>query len=841
MGTLWQDIRYGIRMLSKNPGFTAVAVLTLALGIGANTAIFSLVDALLLKSLPRVKNPQQLVLVTDNGWASLSYPLYERLRDGNQSLSGLSTAAGIDKRQMIVIGPGTAEAESVWAQAVSGDFFAVLGVSAVVGRTLTPHDDRPGDPRAVVVISHGLWQRRFRLDPAVVGGTITLNDVPFTIVGVAPRSFFGFVVGSRPDLWWPIQMIGQVDGADGAERLSSQDWGSQWLHIVGRPKPHVSNEQARAELDVIFNQMRSIQADELGLSGEKRQEYLSHRIELHAGGTGYSDLRGQFQKPLFFLMAIVGLVALVACANLAGLLLARGAARRREFSIRAALGAGRLFLVRQLVTESLLLAGLGGILGLLLAQWGVRLLTRYIPGYGETIQLTLTPDLRILAFTLAVSVFTGVFFGLIPAWQGSRADLATPLKKQAGSLMDRESRPFWNKALVVSQIALSCCLLIGATLFVRTLQRLKALDVGFDRRNLLVFQLDPGKGYDDGRRANLYEEVLRRLESLPGAESASISSLRSLGGSEWGWGPKNVIVEGSGLSAEQGMAVRGTAVGARYFETMGIPLLRGRDFGPQDEPLPEAGQTNRATRPVIIDQTSAHMLFGEENPLGRLLRGSGRGVSWPPLEVIGVVKDVIHKELRRGPRISLYGLETCRSGVMHFFHVRTLGSPLPVAGGIREIVRQVDPKVEVTRLQTVDDLVSSQLLRERAMAHLASFFSLSALALACLGLYGVLSYAVSRRTREIGVRMALGAQRYNVLSTVIRQGMTLTLIGCGLGVILAVALTRIVSSLLYGVTPTDPLTFALTVLLLGAVAFVSCWLPARRAARIDPMVALRYE
>jgi predicted permease len=469
MGILWRDLRYGIRMLGKNPGFTAVAILTLALSIGANTATFSLINALLWKALPGVKDPQQLVLVTDHGWASLSYPLYARLRDGSRSLSGLCTAAGIDRRRMTVTGPGSAEVEPVWAQAVSGDFFTTLGVSALVGRTLTLSDDRPGDPRAVVVISHGLWQRRFRLDPTVIGKTITLNDIPFTIVGVAPRRFFGFVVGSRPDLWWPLQMIPQVDGAAWAENLSSRDWASQWLQIMGRLKARVSPEQACAELDVIFAQMRSAQADELGLSGQKRQEYLSHRIELQVGGTGYSELRGEFGKPLFLIMAIVGLVVLVACANLAGLLLVRGAARQREFSVRAALGAGRLLLVRQLMMESLLLAGVGGILGLLLAQWGVRLLTRYIPGYGEIVQLTLTPDLRILLFTLAVSTFTGVLFGLIPAWQAGRADLVTPLKNQAGSLMDRESRQFWNKTLVVAQIALSCCLLIGAALFVRTL------------------------------------------------------------------------------------------------------------------------------------------------------------------------------------------------------------------------------------------------------------------------------------------------------------------------------------------------------------------------------------
>ncbi len=840
MTRLRQDIQYGVRMLRKNPGFTAVAVLTLALGIGANTAIFSLINALLLRPLPGIKDPHQLALVTDKGNSSLPYALYERLRDRSQSFSGLFTVEGPRKWKMTTVGQRAAGPESVQAQAVSGNYFDVLGVPAALGRTLTANDDLRGRPQAVVVLSYDFWQRRFGLNPAVLGTTITLNDTPFTVVGVSARGFSGLTVEQRPDVWWPFWMIAQVDGPEALEGIMNPT--GEWMQIGGRLKAGEARAQARSEVDVIVKQLFEEQVDKFASSEKERQSFLEHQIELVSGGTGYSNVRREFQKTLLLLMTTAGSVLLIACTNLAGLLLARGTARQREFSLRAALGAGRLTLIRQLGTESLLLAGVGGILGLLLAQWGVRLLAGYIPGYGTTVHLTLTPDLRVLMFTFAVSAFTGMLFGLVPAWCGTRLDVAGALKEQSGVVQGRESGRHWSQMLVVFQIALSCCLLIGAGLFVRTLHKLMTLDLGLNRKSLLVFDLDLGKGYDNDypRWVSLRQELLWRLEGLPGAVSATFSNIQSLGGNEGSWGgPGKVAAPGSGSSAETGLDIRGTGVGPRYFETMGIPLRRGRTFTSQDELAAQADPAQQATRAVVIDETSARRLFGAEDPVGKVLQPIGR--SWPLMEVIGVVQDVMHKPVRWGPRISLYAPDPRRGPGMTFFYLRTLGDPLRAAAGVRQMVRELDPKVEVSGLQTVRSLMDEQLRQERTISQLAGFFSLSALTLACLGLYGILSYGVARRTREIGLRMALGAQRYSVLSMVIRRGMVLVLVGCGLGVILALALTRIVSSLLYGVTPTDPLTFVLTVLLLGAVALVSCWLPARRAARIDPMAALRCE
>lgn len=838
MITIWQDLSYGLRMLKKSPCFTAIALITLAIGIGANTAIFSLIDALMFKSLPGAKNPERLVLVMDerDSLAYLTYPTYEEFCDENCSLSGLFASAKIRRRRLVIDG-SRGQAESIQAQAVSTNFFEVLGVRMAFGQSLMRGGDRRRDSQPVVVISYGFWQRRFGRDPAVIGSRIILDDVPFTVAGVAPQGFFGFEVGRNPDLWWPIRMVPSLDGR--ADALTSR--GSTWVRAMGRLKPAVKREHASVELNVIYRQVLDEKVVRWNLSQQEREKRLKWKISLQPGGAGWTELRHELGRPLLILMGIVGLVLLVACANLAGLLLARGTARVHELATRLALGASRWTLGRQLMTESVMLSAMGGILGLLIAQWGVHLLAGYVPGYGQAVLLELTPDLRILAFTLVVSAASGIFFGIVPTWFGSRMELAVALRGITGNVL--ESRQFWNKALVASQIALSCCLLIGTGLFVRTVQELHALDIGFDRERLMVFGLDTSKDYDQTRWVNLCHEVLERARQLPQVRSASFSSVRSLTGAKGTAGPRKVAVADVNPATEEGLAVETIGVAPQYFETTGIRLLRGRDFGPQDKLAPGGDPTKETTYPVILDQTGAQRLFGDANAVGKHLRPIGLpfGLAWSSLEVVGVVEDAIHSDVHDGPSITLYGPERFYFRGFIFFYVKAHGNPLALADGIRQMVCDLDPTVAMIGLRTMNDILKEQLLRERLMSQLAGFFSVSALLIACLGLYGILSYDVARRTQEIGVRMALGARAGNVLALVIQQGMKLALAGCVIGILLAMVLTRLISSQLYGVKPVDPLTFVGVGLILLVVALLACYLPARRAAKINPMEALRYE
>jgi predicted permease len=845
---LWKDLRYGARGMARQPGFTLVAVITLALGIGANTAIFSLINAALLKTLP-VKDPQQLVFFMVAGpqgsGTGFSYPLLEQFNRNNHSFTGIIAANTAGRMRLTESGAGD-QVELVQAGRVSGNFFSVLGVDAVAGRTLMEEDDKPAGAQPVTVISYDFWKRRFGLDPGVVGRKIMLDDFPFTIIGVAPPGFFGIEVGSNPDLWWPIQMTPQV--IPGNQSLS--DSGRRWLYVMGRLKPDVKVEQAGAEMDAVFRQeLNEITPERLaGLTPVQRHNYLSRNLKLVAGGTGFTWLRERIKQPLLILLTVVGLVLLIACVNVANLLLARAAARRKEIAIRLALGAGRFRLIRQLLTESMLLAALSGSMGLLLAQWGARLLLAYLP-QEQTATFDLAPDAAVLSFTLAVSLLTSFLFGLAPALRATRLDLTSSLKEGIGGGTG-SSRLAPHKLLIVTQVALSLFLLVGAGLFLRSLRNLKDIDVGFDRKNLILFSLNTPSGYTLAQRMNLYQQALERLEALPGASAASLASFSLLSGSGMN---SNIVVEGYDNRPDEDMDCHRLWVGPKYFAAMGMTLLEGRDFSPQElrpqggqlaaGPSPQPGAIPGAPIAAVINQTMARYFFRDGSPLGRrfrLQRGPLQGI---PIEVIGVIKDAKYYNLREQmlPTYYLSFFQRPREGEAGTMLLRSFADPASIATAIPRTVRELDPQVQVVNLRTMNEVVDRSLMQERFVAQLGSFFSLFALLLAAIGLYGVMSYATAQRTREIGIRMALGARATDVIRLVLRETMLLVGAGVVIGLGAALATNRLVESLLFGLSAADPLTITLAVLLMLIVAALAGYLPARQATRVDPLVALRYE
>lgn len=826
-----QDLRYAARQLRKNPGFTLVTVLILAIGIGANTAMFTLLNAVLLRPLP-VPRPQELVVARKNpGDASFSYRSYERFREGLRSLTDLAVAQNhTTRRWMVASDLGATEPEPVATQVVSGNFFSVLGVSAVVGRSLTPDDDRPDASQGAVVLSEVFWRRRFGADPAVLGKTIRLDAGLLTIVGVMPAGFHGFNPGVQPDLWWPIRLFSQVDrdAAGKTNVLASEGW--EWLVMFGRLAPGGTRDAARAELDAAYRrELDLFAAERLSRWTEKqRQEHFARRLELDGAAAGYTRVRERFKQPITILTIVVGVVLLIACANVAGLLLARGTVRQREFAVRTALGAGRGRLVRQLVTESVLLALIGGACGLVLAHWGTAFLGSYLP--ASTGNFDFAPDTRVLLFTTAASLLTGILFGLLPAWRSSRVELATAMKlqsEQAGA------RARLNAALVVAQIALSVALLAGAGLFVRTLRNLRAADFGFKPTHVALFSLESAVSYNDDQRAAIHRRLLDALSAAPGVRSATLANAGLMSGDSMGY---RFGVEGYTPAPDEEMRGQIVVVGPRFFETLGIPVLRGREFTTAEA----SGAPDESARKVVIGEKLARRFFGDVDPIGRTLRhGLNPGTAF---EVVGVAKDTKYRNVREQTPFAYYlPYGPGGRGFTMSFYVRTQDDPAALAANVRALVRQIDPQLGVRDLRTLDAVVDDTLVQERVVAQLGGFFSGFALVLASLGLYGVLSYGVAQRTREIGVRMALGATSHQVVQIVLRQGLALVVLGCVLGLAAALGLTRFVTTLLYGVKPADPLTFVAVAALLTAVTLVACWLPARRATKVDPMTALRAE
>ncbi|HEY7184156.1 MAG TPA: ABC transporter permease, partial [Blastocatellia bacterium] len=851
---------YGARMLLKQPGFACVAALTLALGIGANTAIFSLIDAVLLKTLP-VDNPERLVLLgralRGKTVAQFPYRAYRQIRDQNGVLSGLLAYHPL---RLSVSVDNRAE-PAVAGQLVSGNYYSVLGVNAALGRTITPDDDRAPGESFVCVLSYSYWNRRFASDPAVVGKTIHIGGAPFTIIGVSSPEFFGLEVGSSMDISVPLMMQQQVmpgfsSAVDGANP-------NDFFSVMGRLRPGIAMPQAQAGLSALYRQLCAEYAASNWGFKFIPMPWLEEKLVLEPGSRGLSELRRQFSRPLLALMMVVALVLAVACANVAGLLLARAVARRKEIAIRLALGVGRLRLVRQLLTESVLLSSLGALLGLLFAYWGTRLLLPLLSQGEIPVRLNLSPNVRMLGFTIMVATLTGVLFGLAPAFLAARVDMNSALKNEASGLSGQGAHLTFGKIFVVSQVALSLLLLIGAGLFVRSLQKLRQVDAGFASENVLVLKLEPvGSNQKTPQLAARYDELLRRVDALPGVKLASLVGYSPMSRREWlvmGQTPEfgnPMMIQGYAPQSGEEMFIPWMQVYPNSFATLGIPLVAGRDFGPQDSrqwrPANVCPPSARAPQVGIINESMARRFFGNENPIGRrfgFFNSGGRcaGASEPEpgseIEIIGVVKDVKYASLRSEGRAMFYlpfYQATTGRGQMTLI-VRTAGDPTSVAAAAQREARALDPAMPMFEVETLATQVAASLQRERLLATLSSGFGLLALLLSCLGLYGILSYAVARRTNEIGVRMALGADRRDVLWLVLGAALRLVLIGAALGVPAALAAARLVASQLFGISSADPGAIVAATLAMLAVAVVASYLPARRATRVDPLVALRVE
>ena len=960
---LAQDIHYGLRMLAKSPGFAAVAILTLALGIGANTAIFSLVDAVMLRSLP-VENPSQLVLLK---WGARNAPNIHGymtsgdcptdLRPGAANPSGCSfsepmfseiaqanvfsaTAAFANSGRLILTGNGPATV--INGQLVSGDFFHTMGLKAAAGRLFDAADDTPS-AAPVAVLNYGYWQSAFGASRDVIGHTIELNNVPFTIIGVAEQRFTGITPGSDYDVWLPLSDAQRISDPVRWQNRSG-DVSHWWLTIVGRLKPGTPIAQAQAAVSGIFRnemlhgpvpvfnggEMAATPTLRPGPRGpgrggavgsqmvfggtpappagnpptsmpappgsapqkvplRSRREALggplpqspgnkpviapapqgavpaggAHESEAASGPqtlsmpddnpkvtlvhaqTGLTGARSQYSNPLYVLMLAVGIILLIACANVAGLMLARAAARQKEMAVRLALGAGRARVARQLLTESVMLSVLGGVLGILFAYWGTHAIISFVSNnQARPLGFATGVDLRVLGFTVAVSLLTGILFGVAPAFRGARVDLTPALKEGEGSSSSlRHAGGKWfsiGNALVVAQVALAIVVLVGAGLLVRTLQNLRSIDVGFDSHNILIFEIDPTLiGYKGPQMDSFYRDLQGRLSQIPGVKSASYSMVPLLSD-----GLMVTMFHWPGTPQDQNSEADVLGVGPNFFETLHIPLLAGRGFDASDFKLSAANDgasPTLARTPVIVNQAFVEKYIGKQSPLGKQFGQSEADANRPRspgYEIIGLVRDAKYNSLRREIHPMMYMPQSFGGAS---FELRTAADPQAILPAIREVVAKVNTNLPLFDVKTESEQIDRLLFQERLVARLSSFFALLALVLACMGLYGLLSYEVSRRTREIGIRMALGAHPGSVLKLVLRQGILLAIVGAAAGIGVALGVTRYLASMLYDVHANDPLTMLAVALLLTLVTLAACYIPARRAMRVDPLVALRYE
>ncbi len=842
-----KDVTYALRILLRSKGWTAMVVLSLGLGIGANTALFTAVNGLALRTLP-VGDPGSLVrfrhvgrnemsqnvseygAVTRPGGTpvgtTFSYPMFRELRNANQTLVDL--AAGAPYSQVNVVVEGKAEIGSSYI--LSGNFLGLLGVPAALGRPIAPDDDQPS-AAPVAVVSHGFWTRRFGRDPAVIGKVVNVNDIPVTIVGVLPPQFTGVqrAVATPADISFPLALDGRINAqaadAKGTPRLD--DPTLYWLQVIGRLKPGVTMAQVEGNLGGVFQQaarsgfasvLAAMPAEEQRSSMFQDRDEVS-RLQVSSAAAGLYDNTPNEMRTVTILSVVVALILLIVCANVANLQLSRAAARQREISVRLSLGATRVRLVRQLLTESVVLALAGAAVGVLMAYWGKQLLP------GQTGQAPL--DWRVLGFAGGLAIATAVLFGIAPALRATRVAVGETLKEHSRTVAG--SRALLGKLLLVVQVAISLVLLIGAGLFLRTVENLRDVDVGFDPRNLVLFRMNPGLNrYDSTRTASFYEQVIERLQGVPGVRAVTLSNPPLLSGSVNG---TSFVVQGRPFVRGQQNDVNRVRVAANFFDTMGIPLVAGRAF--------TVGDNLAAPRVAIINEAAVRKFFPNESPLGRRF-GSNPETSGQ-IEVIGVVRDAKYNSVREDAPATMYVPYTQGPVGGMAFEVRTASDPASTVGAIREAVRQADPNVPLMNVSTQMEQIEARFSQERLFAQAYALFGGLALLVAAVGLFGVMSYSVARRVNEIGLRMALGAQRLDVVRMIMRESIVLVGVGVVIGIGAALASGRLVATLLFGLQPTDAVTIVLAVAVLLAVSTLAGYVPARRAARVDPMVALRAE
>jgi predicted permease len=812
IGDIWQDIRFGIRMLRKNPGLTLIAVLSLALGTGANTAIFSFINTVMLRPLP-IENAEQLVALNNTAqnriFATFSYPNYKDFRDRNEVFSGL-----IAYRYAPLSLSHDGINERLWGYEVTGNYFEMLGVKAALGRVITPDDDVTPGAHPVTVVSYKYWQQRFGGEQSIIDKDVIVNGRSYTIIGVAEQGFFGTEIVSSPEMWFPMAMQAQIDvGSNWLDKRGTED-----IFVQGRLKPGVGVAQAQTALNSIA----------LQLEREYPDINEGKRVAISPAGLIGNTMRGPVLGFAGLLMGVVGLVLLLACTNLANLLLARATERRKEIAVRLALGASRFRLVRQLMTESLLLAFGGGALGLLLAFWLVDLVIAFKPPIDVPISIKLYIDHRVYIFTLLLIVVTSVMFGLLPALQATKTDLLPALKDEGSFLGQRRS---WLKSsLIVLQVALSLVLLVGGGLMLRALQQAQTINLGFNPQNAVDVSFNLRlQGYDKARGIEFQKRLLERVRALPGVQYAGLADMVPV---DLHFSRARIFIEGQTPERiTNAPVVFANCASPGYFQAMSTSLVQGRDFTERDD--------EKATRVAIINETFARRFWPGEYPIGKHF-SMGRPES-PKIEVIGVAQDGKYAGLNEDPKpfVSCPLLQSY-SGATSVI-ARAKSDPQDLVAAIRSEVQQLDPHLPLGNARTMIELMSLALLPARVAASVLGSFGMVALALAAIGIYGVMSYSVSTRTREIGIRMALGAQKADVIKLVIGWGMTMTLIGVVIGLLAALGLTGLMKSLLFGVSATDPLTYIIVAVLLTSVALLACYLPARRATRVDPMVALRYE